>query len=294
MADETTHLPRIFVDAPSLAENGLVSLSPFQSNYLNVMRISNTKRWGQWASHVRIFNGKNGEWLAKMAVETSSSSSSSNSNNSRRRRRSSDVDNTILECLKQTKDQPSQDGSAVHLHMGRLKKQRRKWVLEKVTELGISSIDMVDTEFSSVTDVYEYEKHISQVIEAAEQCERLTIPNLSQTPTAWSDLVEMMEEEDDDTEDGSRRHWLICRERSPNLTLPILSTLDRINKDSCSNVHILVGPEGGWSPMELDEMSKLQETKQNVHFVSLGPLVLRAETAAIAAITATILSQDQS
>ena len=285
LADETTHLPRLYVDAPSLSEKGLVTLTPFQSNYLNVMRISNTKRWGSWAGHCRIFNGKNGEWLSKIAIENSSNVSKKVR---RRRQSNSDVDNTILECLQQTREQPAQKNPVVHLHMGRLKKQRRKWVLEKVTELGIASIDVVDTEFSSTTDIWEYDKHMTQVIEAAEQCERFTIPSLSVDTTPWSDLMNDMEREEE-----SNDHWLICRERSPNLTLPIMSALQKIGNDCGSNIHILVGPEGGWSPMELEEMSKI-ETKSNIHFVSLGSLVLRAETAAIAAITATLLSQDKS
>jgi 16S rRNA (uracil1498-N3)-methyltransferase len=251
------------------------------------MRLSNGKRWGEWAGYVRLFNGNNGEWLAKMVVTETSTPQKR-----RRRQNKSNADNTILECLQQTKLQPSERLSSVHLHMGRLKKQRRKWVLEKITELGISSIEVVDTEYATTTDAWEFEKHCIQVIEAAEQCERLTIPKLSQAPIAWSDLITSIKESKSD------QHWLVCRERCPELTEPILFALREINEnrkgdDLQRNIHILVGPEGGWSPGELEELSFLREAEKNLRFVSLGPLVLRAETAAISAVAATVLSGDQ-
>ena len=58
--------------------------------------------------------------------------------------------------------------------------------------------------------------------------------------------------------------------------------------------HIVVGPEGGWSPSEIEAFQELQKNQSNVRFVSLGPLVLRAETAAIAAISAVALATDDS
>lgn len=291
MGSQITHLPRLYVDSPSLAQKALISLTPFQSNYLNVMRVTSIKRWGQWAGHVRIFNGRNGEWIAKMIVTEASAAPQ------RRKRQNANTDNTILECLQQTMQQsPSQPSDEVHLHMGRLKKPRRKWVLEKATELGIASIDIIDTEFSAMTDVWEYDKHFTQVVEAAEQCERLTIPLLSTEPTTWTGLIQTIEETGSESV-GIDHHWLVCRERSPEQTLPILSTLRMIDEDAAagrnSSVHILVGPEGGWSPVELEGLTELKLAGKNVHFVSLGPLVLRAETAAISAVTATILSNDQ-
>eukprot|EP00980_Cylindrotheca_fusiformis_P010526 scaffold2331_cov126-Cylindrotheca_fusiformis.AAC.16 len=292
LASQTTHLPRLFVDSPSLMEKSVISLTPFQSNYLNVMRVANTKRWGQWAGHVRIFNGQDGEWIAKMLISEASPSPK------RRQRKGANTDNTILECIQRTKEQPfSHAAGEVHLYMGRLKKQRRKWVLEKATELGMDSINVVDTEFSTVTDAWEYDKHIAQVIEAAEQCERLTLPQLSTEPTAWSSLIERIEDLGVNHANATH-HWLVCRERSPDETKPILSTLGQIAKGakedkSRTSIHILVGPEGGWSPGELKQLMELRLGGRSIHFVSLGPFVLRAETAAVAAITATMLSKEQ-
>ncbi|CAJ1938084.1 unnamed protein product [Cylindrotheca closterium] len=321
---ETSHLPRLYVESSSsssslvLSTNALISLSSYQSNYLSVMRVTNTKRWGQWAGHVRIFNGKDGEWLAKVVINNESSASSSETPKKQRRRRrqggnSAGDSATILECVQQTipqslpmqQQQQQQQQEEVHLHMGKLKKQRRKWVLEKTTELGIAAIDVVDMEYSEPQkEPWEYEKHLTQVIEAAEQCERLTVPTLAKTPTSWSDLMESIAK----SSVANGHHWLVCRERSRNETVPILTALKHIHDGTSSMgdhdgtaqetsciIHILVGPEGGWSPNELEDLAnaKSNGNKDNLHFVSLGSLVLRAETATISAVTATMLAMDQ-
>lgn len=290
-ASDTTHLPRLFVHSSALSEESLIPLTEFQSNYLSVMRLSNSKRWGQWAGHARVFNGKNGEWLAKMVI----SDNSAGSFKRKRRQSSGNTDIAILECVQQIKEQPAiSEKNNVHLHMGRIKKQRRKWVLEKATELGITEINVVDTEFSSTTEDWEYEKHYMQVIEAAEQCERMTVPLLNEVPTAWSDFVQNIRQSNTDT---NAHYWLVCRERSPELTEPILKVLSEIEGNSSTvdlkNIHLLVGPEGGWSPSEIDDLTNLQKDRSNVHFVSLGSLVLRAETAAISAVAASMLINDQ-
>jgi 16S rRNA (uracil1498-N3)-methyltransferase len=159
--------------------------------------------------------------------------------------------------------------------MGRLKKTRRKWILEKVTELGVDRIIAVETDFAS-QDVWEEDKHRLQVIEAAEQCERMTLPSLGEE--VWENLMNQMETSNDES-------WLICRERSPD-SLPLWQALP-----TTTATNVVVGPEGGWSPAELEDL-EAHISRNNVHFVSLGSSVLRTETAAIAAISALVLAQD--
>lgn len=231
----------------------------------------------------------------------------------RQQRKSSEDDGagTVLECVERLAPQPSGSNSNtndvyIHLYMGRLKKkQQRKWVLEKVTELGVDSITMMDTEYSvgSGGDPWDFEKHQSHVIEAAEQCERLTLPTMPSEPLVWDGVLEEIYQSstgNDDDDGESQNIWLVCRERSVNST-PIVSALQTILRESRSvneqrkkkiHVHVMVGPEGGWSPTELDTFSDLVSKKQHqppdllniVQFVSLGSLVLRAETAAITAV----------
>eukprot|EP00529_Nitzschia_sp_RCC80_P022997 CAMPEP_0113498184 /NCGR_PEP_ID=MMETSP0014_2-20120614/31021_1 /TAXON_ID=2857 /ORGANISM="Nitzschia sp." /LENGTH=474 /DNA_ID=CAMNT_0000392159 /DNA_START=186 /DNA_END=1607 /DNA_ORIENTATION=+ /assembly_acc=CAM_ASM_000159 len=332
-----------------LSVNSIVPLTVDQSHYLHVMRIQSVKRWGDQAGYVRIFNGVDGEWLARVALDYGSSSGGSiisdetfeashtddNDNSDkkkkkkrkkkpeRRKRRNSNVDEddgTVLECVQQlvTQDhhqRPNdhEDNSdagrvndadddrigknvSVQLYVGRLKKQQLRWVVEKATELGVDGITILDTDFTGTTTKgggeWEYDKHIIHIIEAAEQCERLSIPNLSTGSVSLVDLVPYIH---DDTDSLSEDHqqvkndqqqqqhhqmqhlWLVCRERSPDST-PIFSALQHTN--NCT-IHVLVGPEGGWSPNEIEVFSHLTRLLSNIQFVSLGSLVLRAETAAI-------------
>ncbi len=261
--DAIANLPRVYTSSP-LSSNVIVPLDVDQSNYLNVMRITNPKRWGSLAGHLRLFNGQDGEYLAQVQV----------ADTPKNRRRS---DSIIVECIELLRKQPSLGTFQIHLHMGRLKKPRRKWVLEKATELGVNTLSVIDTEYS--TDAWEQEKHLAQIVEAAEQCERMTIPTLQET--SWEVFLEHMKHE------GYNQQWLICRERSPE-SLPLWTALQK----PTNVTHIVVGPEGGWSPKELNDLQNIQQQRSAIHFVSLGSLVLRAETAAVAAISAVALSHD--
>jgi RsmE family RNA methyltransferase len=319
VAAAVNNLPRIYIDSSSsssttLAAHAIVPLNANQANYLNVMRIHKPKRWGALAGHLRIFNGYDGEWLAQIVVGAgddggSGGGSGGKRNNPRRRDAQS---STVVACLEQLRAQPESPSSplfsGIHLHIGRLKKPRRKWILEKATELGVDSINVVDTEFSSVMDAWEYDKHWLQVVEAAEQCERLTLPSLVEAPSTWDSLLDRMNDDDHpigDTEEnkhpsGGDEQWLICRERSPE-SLPLWQALSAsASQDPSSSksttstaYHVVVGPEGGWSPTELESFQEIQHRRPDrVQFVSLGSLVLRAETAAIAAVSAVALLQD--
>jgi 16S rRNA (uracil1498-N3)-methyltransferase len=77
---------------------------------------------------------------------------------------------------------------------------------------------------------------------------------------------------------------LVCRERYQG-GIPILSLLNQLQSSSSSSLPkymgLLVGPEGGFTQEEFDKMSLFKSVK----FVSLGDNVLRAETAAISAIS---------
>jgi RsmE family RNA methyltransferase len=306
LSDATRHLPRLYVKtAPhSLIKGVLVPITTAQSHYLlDVMRITNPKRWQGFAHHVRIFNGHDGEWLAKAVVTADSPRPS------RRRRKSGQGQDdsvsagTMLECIECLVSQPSSNNHdnynvSINLYMGQLKKkQQRKWVMEKVTELGVDEITLLDTEYSSDSgsDPWDHEKHMSHLVEATEQCERLTLPALSLEPKPWDNLVEEMRAST--TETGVKTYWLVCRERSVS-SAPILSVLQNLLEAHCigklndmleMKFNILVGPEGGWSPQELDTFANVMAADQlldihQIQFVSLGPSVLRAETAAITAV----------
>lgn len=268
-----SHLPRVFSDTPTLATKSLITLNPSQAHYLSVMRLTSQKRWGDLAGHLRVFNGKDGEWLARLVITESTSSG----NNKRRR----DDETAIIECLETLVVQPHLSKTQVQLYITSLKKPRRKWVLEKATELGVSAIHFLDTQFAQVYNDMDHEKNLAHILEAAEQCERCTLPQVAETMLPFTELVEKIQGDSSGT-------WLLCRERSPT-SVPLLKALQQTSS-AAGDIHLLVGPEGGWSLEELQQLDELASNR--LRSVSLGPLVLRAETAAISAVAACMLHQE--
>ena len=303
-----------------LREHSLVPLTADQEHYLlSVMRITNSKRWGRgrkkdsmntnddfkdndntdyvdYTGCVRIFNGADGEWLAKV-IDDSVSGDGGGKNKRRqqqRRKRRGDGDDesgAVLECIEQLLPQQSAAKSDIYnvqLYIGHLKnKQRRKWVFEKATELAVDGICILDTDYTNQDQSSHYyweddrDKHRAHVIEAAEQCERLTIPSISSELWSMERLVDAIisssnnnndnsnsnsnsnnndNDNDNDNNSNHNHYWLVCRERAES-SPPILSVLQGIfdctnnnnnnNRNSDSSVetttiHILIGPEGGW------------------------------------------------
>ena len=274
------------------------------------MRITNSKRWGRgrkkdsmntndgfkentdsvdYTGCVRIFNGADGEWLAKV-VDSSVSDVGGGKNKRRqqqRKKRRGDGDEesgAVLECIEQLLPQQSATKSDIYnvqLYIGHLKnKQRRKWVFEKATELAVDGICILDTDYTNQDQSSHYyweddrDKHRAHVIEAAEQCERLTIPSISSELWSMERLVDAIissssssssntnnnNNNSNDNDNSNNTHhnhyWLVCRERSES-SPPILSVLQGIfnctnnskNHDrtvETTTIHILIGPEGGW------------------------------------------------
>ena len=268
-----SHLPRVFCDTPTLATKSLVTLNPSQAHYLSVMRLTSQKRWGDLAGNLRVFNGKDGEWLARLVV-----TEGTGSGNKKRRR---DDETAIIECVETLVVQPPLSKTQVQLYITSLKKPRRKWVLEKATELGVSAIHFLDTQLAQIYNDMDHEKNLAHVLEAAEQCERCTLPQVPETMLPFTELVKKIQ-------DDSSGSWLLCRERSPT-SVPLLTALQQTSS-AAGDIHLLVGPEGGWSPEELQQLDELASDR--VRSVSLGPLILRAETAAISAVAACMLYQE--
>jgi 16S rRNA (uracil1498-N3)-methyltransferase len=157
--------------------------------------------------------------------------------------------------------QKPQPVSDIWLVASPLKKEAWDFVIEKATELGVAALRPALMEFTQNTRVNE-ERARANLIEAAQQCERTDVPELF--------TVEKLGE--------ILRHWdrsrilYVALERSD--AQPAMQVFDKTKPGA-----ILIGPEGGFSPHEKELFLKYDFIKP----VSLGPLVLRAETAAIAA-----------
>jgi 16S rRNA (uracil1498-N3)-methyltransferase len=156
----------------------------------------------------------------------------------------------------------------LHLFLAIFKFDHMEWAIEKATELGIAKITPILARRT--------EKHLAQsalkrserwrriALEASKQSRRTTIPEIA-NPTA---LKQALEQE----ATTPTRILLSETEQSTTLTAALSAA-------QSSDTAIAIGPEGGWTPEEISLFSQ-----HNWQPVTLGPRILRAETAAIAAI----------
>ena len=193
---------------------------------------------------VALFNGRDGEWLAR--VDGLGKGSGSLTATEKRRRQSSEGD--------------------VWLLFAPPKRARLDFMVQKASELGVSAIIPVKTQNTSVTRL-NLDRLRANVIEAAEQCERLTLPRVEAMRALDDVLIGWPQE----------RRLLLCAEAGP--ATPIAKLL--ADADRTVSWAVLTGPEGGFAKSELDQLSKLPF----VSAASLGPRLLRADTAAIAALS---------
>ena len=145
-----------------------------------------------------------------------------------------------------------------------LKKTNTNFVVEKASELGVSRLIPVFTEHTSTARV-KSERLRLIATEAAEQCDRLTVAHVTD-PMSFNELIKKW---------PNQRHLLVPDETGGGES--IKSVLDSMQK---SPHGLFIGPEGGFARSELDALEKLPF----VTLVGLGPRILRAETAAIAAL----------
>lgn len=226
---------RLFVDQ-DLADGGAFALEPDQAHYLrNVMRRSE-------GDALRLFNGRDGEWSAAMSYDGKRGVAVSLGRHLR----------------------PQTPPRDLALLFAPLKKARTDFLIEKATELGVSRFLPVTTRHAETARV-NVGRLRATAVEAAEQCERLEIPEFE----PLRPLPEVLADWPQD------RPLLLCAERTD--APPIADVLENGKKSAFS---LLIGPEGGFASDELDQIAALPF----VTATSLGPRILRAETAVVAAL----------
>ncbi|MEE9380675.1 MAG: 16S rRNA (uracil(1498)-N(3))-methyltransferase [Hyphomonadaceae bacterium] len=230
-------IPRLYVSA-DLGGGAPVPLDEAQSKYLTrVLRLG-------IGDKVHVFNGRDGEWACKLA------------NTSGRQ--------ALLEAERQLRPQPTTTIDLI-LAFAPLKKTRTDFVIEKATELGISAIQPVRTQWTQ-SDRIRPERLQKIALEAAEQTERLDLPEVRELISLEVFLS--------DIELG--RTLYFCDEGGD--AQPMRAALEKANPNPAA---ILIGPEGGFAPDERAQLRALDFVKP----VTLGPRILRAETAVVSALT---------
>jgi 16S rRNA (uracil1498-N3)-methyltransferase len=235
MADTDFSAPRLFL-AEDLTAGASISLAAEPSNYLrNVLRLAA-------GDDVLVFNGRDGEWRAKIAEAGKKK--------------------TGLEIHEQVRTQtPAND---LWYLFAPLKHARLDYMVQKAVEMGASRLQPVMTRRTQSGRV-NLERMRANAIEAAEQCGILNIPEIGE-PLPLDKLLGAF---------PSDRRLIFCDESAA-----ADNPLAALKKVSRGPLAVLIGPEGGFEEVERARLLKLPQ----VTAVSLGPRILRADTAAVAAL----------
>lgn len=237
----TMHVPRIYLNQP-LSENITIELEPASAHHIaTVMRMKVGRA-------VTLFNGEKqqgvlGEFTATLAYVSKKS---------------------VAVAVGDFIPRDTESSLAVELGACLIKNDRMDWLLQKATELGVTSVTPLWSEYTDVkipADRLEKKmNHWRQVmISACEQSERVAIPILNM-PKKLPD-------------------WLDVSADKKIVLHPYVASSSI--SDSMQSVALLVGPEGGLSEAEVALSIEHQFTG-----MVLGPRILRAETAPLAALTA--------
>ncbi len=232
---------RLFVETP-LAQGATIALETKETHYLTqVMRL-------RQGDPLRLFNGRDGEWRAIVS-----------------RLPNGKKEGVVL--LIENPLRPQTTEPDLWLCAAPIRKNHFDFMIMKATELGAAVIQPVLTQRTQIREV-NIEHARAVAIEAAEQSERLSIPEIRQ-PLSLDKLLENW---------PARRLAILCAEHGQ--AQPIIQSLSGALAGARERAAIFTGPEGGYLTEEIEAIGRLPEVLP----VRLGPRILRADTAALAAL----------
>lgn len=202
--------------------------------------------------HVLMFNEQYGEWNGVINVFEKKSG--------------------MIEITTQNRPAPKKMPQ-IHLLFAPLKQGPLSFLIEKSVELGVGSFMPQKTDHTVIGTINGDRARI-HIQEAAEQCGRLTVPSIAPLESLKTTLLNW----------DPHAPLFVCDERRSGT--PILQALSGVC--TTQDLFFLNGPEGGFSKAEFALMAQ----KPFVHFITLGPHILRAETAALAAIAIGISARE--
>jgi 16S rRNA (uracil1498-N3)-methyltransferase len=165
------------------------------------------------------------------------------------------------------------------LYQSLIKKDKMEWVVEKATELGVSKIVPIISERSEKKG-FNLERAKKIAIEASEQCGRADVPIVEEIQNLESRIQNMGDNLivfDSGGEPLKNELEILKKGGDSRTSYPCLAGRQVVSRNSIS---IFIGPEGGWTPQEIERFKQA-----DAKILSLGNLTLRAETAVIVAIS---------
>ncbi|MFC3226477.1 16S rRNA (uracil(1498)-N(3))-methyltransferase [Marinibaculum pumilum] len=227
---------RLFVAEPLHSGAEVMLLGNDANHVLRVLRMT-------VGDSLRLFNGRHGEWSAQITVNAKRSAT--------------------LQVAEQLRTQTVARGPV--LAFAPIRRQRMDWLLEKATELGAAHLVPVITAHTQMKDL-RVDRALAVTREAAQQCERLDLPEISMV-TSLAAFLEGW---------PAGQPLLFCDEMGADRPAPAL--LSAMPDGAVPAV--LVGPEGGF---DAEERAAVR-AHPAACALDLGANILRAETAGIAAL----------
>ncbi len=225
-----TSLPRLFVGAP-LADGETLSLGGAPAHYLvSVLRLGP-------GAQVKLFDDRTGEWLGEIAEAGRKQ-----------------VSLRLISRLRERETVPD-----LWLLFAPIKRGRIDWLVEKATELGVSRLVPVITQ-RTIVDRLNLDRLRAHMVEAAEQCDRTALPQLSEPQKLGAVLAGWPDD---------RALYFADESGGERFTA------------KPGPAALLIGPEGGFTDEERAAIRAVPQARP----ISLGPRILRSDTAALAAIS---------
>ncbi len=229
---------RLYVDK-ELSSNLMICIKDKQYHFLkNVLRI-------KIQDSITVFDGISGEWISNVI--------------------SINRDNIVIQIIK--KNRELENDADLWLIFAPIKSFRMNITIQKATELGVSKFIPCITQNTNQPKI-NTRNLMMNIIEAAEQSERLTLPSLEKV-IKLNDLLNSFPKD---------RGIIFCNENNKNLAL-INEVLPK-HLDQYKKWALLIGPEGGFTDLEVNKISSVSSSIP----VSLGKRILRSDTATTAAI----------
>ena len=196
-------------------------------------------------NQILVFNGKDGEWLATIEI----------------------VSRRVCYLILVEKTRKQTELPDLQYYFAPLKQGRLDYMVQKAVEMGVGQLIPVQTQHTQISRL-NVERLEANVREACEQCGVLAVPKVRE-------MVQLKRMINGWKLSEPERVLLFCDESDTNH-----STLDVLTELKHNPIAILVGPEGGFS----SEEQRILKSQSFVKSLPLGPRIMRADTAAVAAL----------